>query len=160
VHERDPLAAHRRDRVHRQGAEARAQFGKAAGGRAQRREDRIRPCHLGIADPVRVRAAAARRRVVARELGLDIAAQRDVREDPRVERREVVGRSIEPVEVAVEDQRRRDRLRGGEREDRVERERVAVEPADRIDRLGVDFRRAAEDGRRVAVRERTVAAGR
>jgi hypothetical protein len=62
----------------------------------------------------RIGAAAARADVVrARNLGLDVAAQRAMARNAALDRGEPVGLGIEPMEIAVEDDRRCVSFAGG-----------------------------------------------
>ncbi len=78
-------------------------------------------------------------------------------QDGFIDRPESLGVRVEPVEVAVEDERRAFPSR--KIEDRLEREGIAVESADDVERLRLDVRRSSEDGRRGAVMARTGPAG-
>jgi hypothetical protein len=112
---------------------------------------------LGVAHRLGVGAAASRVGLVGCDLGLDVAANRGVREHRLVDRAELAGADVEPVEVAVEDER--GAFASRESENRFQGERVAVEPAHDVERLRLDVRRPGEDGRRVAVMGRTRPAG-
>src|SRR5258707_601276 len=92
--------------------------------------------HFGVAHPLRVTAAAAGSGVLARELGLDVAAERRVPQDRLIERPESLGVRVEPVEVAVEDER--SVFPSRKIEDRFEREAIAVESADDVKRLRLE----------------------
>src|ERR1700704_1925027 len=133
VHDADSQARDFRDEVHGQDGEAPAQFLIRACGPAQARENLVRALHFGLAYPFRVGAPAARAGILAGDLGLHVAAQRRVLEDSLVDAFEGRRVDVEPVEIAVEDERRALAPRHGK--DRFEREAVAVESADDVERL-------------------------
>src|SRR5258706_485001 len=145
----DPQAPDLRDQVHGQDGEALAQFRIRACGPAQAPENLVRTLHFGVAHPFRVGAAAACAGIRAADFGFHVAPQGHVLQDGLIEAFEFRRIDIEPVEVAVEDERRA--LPSREVDNRLEREGIAVEPADDVERLRLEVRGPREDRGRVAV---------
>ena len=157
VRDADAQAPDFSDKVHGQDAQALAQVRMPARGLAKPLEDFVRSLDLGFADPIRVAAAATGSRILARDLGLDIAAERRVPQNRFVDRAKSFRIHVEPVEIAVEDER--GVFASREIEDRLEREGIAVEPADDVERLRLEVRGPREDRGRVTVVARTGPAG-
>src|SRR6267378_152943 len=145
------------DKVRGQDGKALAQFRIRAGCPAQAPENLVRALHFGVAHPFRVRAAAARAGIRAGDFGFYVAAQGRVPKDSLVDGFEFRRVYVEPVEIAVEDERRVLPPRHGK--NRFEREGIAVESADDVERLRLEVRRAREDRGRVTVVARTGPAG-
>src|SRR6266853_1907345 len=106
VRDPDPQAPDLRDQVHGQDGEALAQFRIRACGPAQAPENLVRALHFGVADPFRVGAAATCAGIFAGDLGLHVAAQGRVLEDGLIDAFEFRRIDVEPVAIAVEDERR------------------------------------------------------
>src|SRR5258706_4144920 len=149
VRDADPQAPDLRDQVHGQDGEALAQFRIRACGPAQAPENLVRTLHFGVAHPFRVGAAAARAGIRAADFSFHVAPQGHVLQDGLIEAFEFRRIDIEPVEVAVEDERRA--LPSREVDNRLERERIAVKPPDDVERLCLEVRGPREDRGRVAV---------
>ena len=105
----------------------------------------VRPAHHVVGDACRIGAAAAGADIArARDFGLDIAAHRAMARDAALDLGEPVRLGVEPVEVAVENDRHRRALVCGQPLDRIERGKIAVESADDVEHVGGEFRRAVE----------------
>src|SRR5712671_927610 len=158
VNDADPQVPDLRDKVHGQDGEALAQFRIRARGPAQAPENLVRALHFGVAHPFRVGAAAARAGIRATDFGFHVAPQGHVLQDGLIDAFEFRRIYVEPVEIAVEDERRAFPPRHGK--DRFERERIAVKPPDDVERPCLEVRGPREDRGRVAVVARTGPAGR
>jgi hypothetical protein len=107
-----------------------------AGRKAQPSEDAVRALDHRVADPGRVGAAAAGVvGVVGGQLGLDVAAQRVVREHGALHPVEDFRVDVEPVEVAVEHQPLAAAFAVEEFEHALQRVLAAVQPADDVQHL-------------------------
>jgi hypothetical protein len=159
MHDADAQAADRRHQMHGQPGEARAGGRCAGGDDAQFVQNPVRACHHVVAGRDRIGATASGADIGrARDLGLDVAAQRAVRRYRPLDGVEPIIAGIEPMEVAVVDDRDiaalaprqpLDRLRGGE---------VSIKAADQVKRLGAKIRPPGEHGRIVGIVARTDAA--
>ena len=96
---------------------------------------------------------------IGAQLGFYIAAQSHVLQHYAIDCLEAAGVNIEPVEVAVEHQRRLDHFLHCQFENRFQRGDIAVKAADDIHGLGAHVGVALKDGRRITVGEGTGAAG-
>ena len=102
---------------------------------AQALEDAVRAFDHGVAHPVRIGAAAARVVVAGigrRQLGLDVASQRLVHQHLTLHAGEGVRIGVEPMEVAVEDQPLASALAPEQFQHALERQLVAVQPANHV----------------------------
>ncbi len=148
-----------RDQVHRQAAQPLAR-GK------RRRRLQLGQNLVGARDyiagyAVGIGAAAAGADIAgARDLALDIAAQRAMGRDAALDGFKPCRLGIEPVVIAVEHDRRRRALLRRQCLDRLKRGQIAVKPADHVERLSLDVRCARKDGRRIGVVDRTNASRR
>ena len=101
-----------------------------------------------------VGAATAGRGIVRGDLGFDIAAQRAMLQHAPLDLRKVSGVSVKPVKVTVEHESRGKGLLRSHVLDRIQRQRVAVQPADDVQHVGGDVGRPREHSWRVTVRWR------
>ena len=83
-----------------------------------------------------------------------------MRRDAALDLREPVRLGVEPMEVAVEDDSDRRHFLRGQLFDRIERRQIAVQPADDIERLGLEIRQPRKNLGRIDVIGRADAAGR
>src|SRR6266852_5175304 len=97
--------------------------------RAQPLEDTVRALHRGIVHPIGITAAAASLRAGRRQLGFDIAAHGVEAEYGGIDALEFRRINVEPVKVAIEDERLGAALAVVSLEQGIEGERVAIQPA-------------------------------
>ncbi len=153
MHDADAQIADARGHVRREPADTRALCRHIGGGSPQIVQDFIRARDHAVIDMVGIGAAAAGADVGrARDLGLDIAADRAMAGDAPRDLGEPIGRCVEPMKIAVEDDGRVFGFR--QPLDCLERRQIAVQPADDVEHVRLDLRRAAERRRIVAIIER------
>ena len=106
---------------------------------AVRAAHRVVPCAVGIG------AAAAHAYVnLAAQLGLHVAHERRVARHAALERGEVLGRLVEPVRIAVQNDAHRSPLLPDQRVQRIKREGIAVQPAHDVEHVARVRRLAGE----------------
>ena len=158
MHDADAQVADPCHQMHGQRVEPGACMG--AGLRAQLTQDDVGAVHHTGVDVRRIGAAATGADIaVARDFRLHIAAQRAIGRDGAFDLLEPVGLGVEPVEIAIEDQRRRIALPRRQELDGLKRGEIAVKPADDVERVGGEIGFAREHGRRIGVVARADAAG-
>ena len=159
MHDTDAHAADLCNEMHRQPGEPRACRGRYRG--PQQRQDLVGARNHSGGHALRIGAAAADADIGrARDFRFHIAAQPAVRRDAGFDAGEPIGLGIEPVEVTVEHAGDRRALCRRQIVDRSKRCKIAVEPANHVQRVGGKIGRAREHARGIAVIVGTDAAGR
>ena len=158
MHDADAGAPDQRQRMHRQGTQQHALQRLGQRRFAQLFQYLVGAFDLGIRHVVGIAAATAEAGIVGRQFGFDIAAQRDMAQHAAVDVGKNCGVGVEPVKVAIEDQRG-GRFYGGDALHRVQCFRIAVQAADHIQRVCRKIRRAPEYCGTIAITGRAAAAG-
>ena len=148
----DAHTAHPGHQGHRQGHQSCRQFRMPARGGGQHAHDRVRARDIGVTDVIGITATATGSAVYGQKFGFDIAAYRVMRQHHAVDPLEARIVGVEPVEVAVEHQARA-RFAIDHAQQGIQRERIAIEAAGHIQRLGRKLRRPRQRLRAVAVRQ-------
>jgi hypothetical protein len=135
MHEAHARVSHARHEVHGKCRQAPAQVRESARRITQSSEDLVGARHFRVAHVHGIRAAATRARLLAGDFGLHVAAQRRVREHLAIHMVEIVRVHVEPVEVAVENDRHRLGLGLRHRLHALQRLDVSVESPGDVDRV-------------------------
>jgi hypothetical protein len=157
----DPFAADAGGDVAGQLAEASDQLGELPGGGAEPGDDLIGAVDHVVADVIGIGAATPGGLVLGGQLGFHVALDGVVGQDRLADRAEVVGVDVQPMEVAVEhDRRRAVGLLVGPLEHGREGSGVAVQAADDIEGVGLQLGWLGERLRLVSVGQRAGPAAR